>query len=489
VPLDGAPDPPSERGAPGLSPHSDECRLPVYATALCGSDTTVTGVRPGIRAAAATLAFTAVALPSQPPARGQGTHSAQAAAERASVVLLMDASGSMGQPAGSGELKIEAARAAIGELLDSLSPEIEVGMRVFGGGASGRTGCDDTAQIFPVGPVDPGPMKARLTRYQPEGTTPLGLGLREAAGDLPGSGTRAIVLVSDGRDRCAPPEPCGVAEMIARGGVDLRIEAIGFQVGRADRAQLRCIARAGGGVYHDAEDPEALADSLNAVVSRALRRYRPAGEEVRGTPGADDAPLLAEGQYVDRIRPGQARWYRVDLPEGVGVAAAATLVPPLPRLPVSFRSVGGELTARLFEPEELSARGSQPGIEQVGLATTVDSDFQVGFERDLGGGDPITATVRSGTLVGEETRLPPGVYGVGIELGDNLPQRSYALEVLIDTVGEPVAEEPEPGSGDDDVGTSEEGSDGAGVAAAIAVGLVGATVGFGFAAALGRRRR
>jgi von Willebrand factor type A domain len=433
---------------------------------------------------------------SQPPAaRGQVADSAQAP-ERASVLLLMDASGSMAQPAGGGERKIEAARSAVGELLDSLSPDIEVGMRVFGGGVSGKTGCADTAEIFPVAPVEPGLMKARLARYQPDGTTPLGLGLREAAGDLPRSGTRAIVLVSDGRDRCAPPEPCEVAERIARGGVDLRIEAIGFQVGGADRAQLRCIARAGGGVYHDAQDPESLADSLNAVVSRALRRYQPAGEEVRGTPRADDAPLLAEGQYVDRIRPGQVRWYRVELPEGVGIAAAATVVPPLPRIPVDAASFGGRLNAVLFEPEELRARGSQSGIEPVGSATTVDSDFEVELVRPLAAGEPVTVAVRSSELASDTADLPPGTYGLAVQLDEefalDLPRRSYPLELLIDTLGEPVNEETESGdadSGDQDAEASEDESDGAGVAVAIGIGVVAAALGFGSAAALGRRRR
>jgi Ca-activated chloride channel family protein len=53
--------------------------------------------------------------------------------------------------------------------------------------------------------------------------TPIGESLRQAAAALPADGPRAIGLVSDGIDTCAPPEPCDVAGELAGAGVELAV--------------------------------------------------------------------------------------------------------------------------------------------------------------------------------------------------------------------------------------------------------------------------
>ena len=76
------------------------------------------------------------------------------------------------------------------------------------------------------------------------------------------------MLVSDGGDNCAPPAPCGVAREIAKGGVALKIQAVGFQVKSGARRQLQCIADAGGGRYVDADNAQELGGQLR-VADRA----------------------------------------------------------------------------------------------------------------------------------------------------------------------------------------------------------------------------
>ena len=95
---------------------------------------------------------------------------------------------------------------------------------------------------------------------------------------------RAVVLVSDGGDNCAPPDPCKAAAKVARGGVDLSISVVGLQVNERVRRQLQCIADAGGGAYVDANDPDALRDELLAALARAFRSYDPTGTPVEGGP-------------------------------------------------------------------------------------------------------------------------------------------------------------------------------------------------------------
>ena len=107
--------------------------------------------------------------------------------------------------------------------------------------------------------------------------------------------SRTIVLVSDGKDTCQPPSPCSVAQRVAKGGVEMRIQAIGFNVDPEARAELECIASAGGGVYRDATDAESLREELRALTTRALRQYEPKGKPIKGGPSARQATLITPG--------------------------------------------------------------------------------------------------------------------------------------------------------------------------------------------------
>jgi hypothetical protein len=117
-----------------------------------------------------------------------------------------------------------------------------------------------------------------------------------------------------------------VAAALTKAGLELRVETVGFQVDNDARAQLECIARAGGGQYSDAADPDALAKRLVDVASRAARSYRSQGSKVAGGASYQDAPLL---NPRDLHRPGLAKeqsWYAVELQEGQELTARSTLV-------------------------------------------------------------------------------------------------------------------------------------------------------------------
>ena len=124
------------------------------------------------------------------------------------------------------------------------------------------------------------------------------------------------MLVSDGEDTCTPPSPCEVARDLRKQGVDLRVEAIGFQVGSAARDQLACVAKATGGSYYDAPDSRALTGQLQALSLRAFRSYEPLGVPITGTPDAAGAPEMTPGAWVDELAPGETRTYAIDVTDG-----------------------------------------------------------------------------------------------------------------------------------------------------------------------------
>lgn len=247
-----------------------------------------------------------------------------------SVLIIMDASASMAKPAGGGQSRLQAAKAALRTLVDGLPDDARVGLRLYGhrvSGAGRAAGCRDTELVAPVGRLDRARLKAQIDAYEAVGSTPIGRALRAAANDLPADGTTSIVLVSDGGDNCAPPSPCAVAGQVASEGTRISIQAIGFQVTPRARSALRCIAEQGRGVYRDADDAGELAVALRALAARATRTYEPQGVAIRGGTSERTALPIGSGRHVDRIAVDGERWYAVQLARGQRLAVAAILVP------------------------------------------------------------------------------------------------------------------------------------------------------------------
>ena len=247
------------------------------------------------------------------------------------LLLLLDASGSMGEAAAGGGRKIDAARDALTEVVERLPDAAQVGMRVFGATVESRQdpgACTDTQNVVPVGPVDRARLTEQIAAYEPYGETPIGNALRAAVKDLGPKGKRTIVLMSDGEPTCRP-DPCVVAEELRQQGVGLRINVIGLDVDPDARRALQCVAAAGGGSYVDVRDAGELADSMVRVSVRALREFQVEGTPVEGGAEPEAAADLAPGRYTDRLPRGETRrYYRIEKQAGAGLSASVTTRPP-----------------------------------------------------------------------------------------------------------------------------------------------------------------
>lgn len=244
------------------------------------------------------------------------------------VDLVLDVSGSMRARDIDGQTRMAAAKQAFNEVLDATPEEVQLGIRTLGANYPGddrRTGCKDTAQLYPVGPLDRTEAKAAVATLAPTGWTPIGPALLKAADDLDGGeGSKRIVLISDGEDTCAPLDPCEVAREIAAKGIGLTIDTLGLVPNTKLRQQLSCIAEATGGTFTSVEHTDELADKVNQLVDRAAD---PVVTPV-ATTGADQcakAPMLQSGLYTDREEFGQQRWYRVNVPDGWELRASVSV--------------------------------------------------------------------------------------------------------------------------------------------------------------------
>ncbi|MET7985043.1 MULTISPECIES: VWA domain-containing protein [unclassified Streptomyces] len=244
------------------------------------------------------------------------------------VELLLDVSGSMRARDIDGESRMSAAKQAFNEVLDATPQEVQLGIRTLGANYPGndrKTGCKDTAQLYPVGTLDRTEAKTAVATLNPTGWTPIGPALLKAADDLQGGeGTRRIVLISDGEDTCQPLDPCEVAREIAAKGIDLTIDTLGLVPDTKTTKQLSCIAEATGGTYTSVEHKEQLSDRVNQLVVRAADPVvKPVA--VQGADSCTGAPAVKSGIYTDREEFAQHRWYRVEVAPGKELRASVSI--------------------------------------------------------------------------------------------------------------------------------------------------------------------
>lgn len=212
---------------------------------------------------------TATPTESAEPASAAPSAEAQPAALPVNpTVIVLDASSSMEADDAPGP-RIDAAKNAVRTLVDGLPDGAPVGLLAYGTSTGDSdemraVGCQDIKTLVPLGPVDRTSFGAAVDGVVASGYTPIAGSLRAAAAQLPAAGDRNIVVVSDGVDTCAPPDPCEVAKELA--GPGLAIHTVGFRVTGDAKDQLSCIAQAGGGVYVDAANAVQLQAFLRTAV-------------------------------------------------------------------------------------------------------------------------------------------------------------------------------------------------------------------------------
>lgn len=396
-------------------------------------------------AAASTTALAVAAAPAWASTTSEGDGEQQPA----SIMLVLDASGSMAADDAGGGTRMEAARKALTDAVDNLPEDADVGLRVYGATEPNdektEAACTDTQVVVPLGPVDPAALKDAVRDVEPSGFTPIAYALSQAADDLGDADNRHIILVSDGEETC-DPDPCETVEQLGADGIDVQIDTVGYGVEEKAQGQLRCIAEATGGTYLSAPDGKSLEIALDKLSTRALRGFTVQGTPVEGVDRTrtDQAPVLEPGQYTDTISTGtkQAEYY--------------SLAPTTPdhRLQVSVTSrppaTGESFDEESFALEVRDEDGDPCGYEHgvrfhdLGLSgavttvLTVDDDCLTGeplllkVER---GGDgkrpaPVELVVREVPVAQDVDSLPAGVDGE-ITVPDELAPKEDEAEPVV----------------------------------------------------------
>ena len=197
--------------------------------------------------------------------------------KNARVLIVLDVSGSMGDPGGDGQTKLERAKDAAISALDQFKPEDEVGLRIFSTGI-GPGDHPDYVDSVPIGPVSTNreTLKTKLRNLIPTNATPLYTVARDSHRELrkayDPARINAVLLLTDGRnedDRNSDLE--GTLAALREGSEGqatspVRLFTIAYGEG-ADVGTLRRMAEATNAAAYDATNPSAIQDVFTAVVS------------------------------------------------------------------------------------------------------------------------------------------------------------------------------------------------------------------------------
>jgi Ca-activated chloride channel family protein len=195
----------------------------------------------------------------------------------ARVLLVMDVSGSMADPAGDArETKLDLAISAAITALDQFRDDDEVGLRIFSTGLGPQQDAD-YLDLVPVAPIggQRDELRERLEGLFPVAGTPLYTVTRDSVADmrenLDPEKINAVVLLTDGRNEDPNNSDIeGLLRSLTEGleGQQSPVRVFPIAYGRdADPAVLRRIADATDAASYDSSDPASIDRVFTAVIS------------------------------------------------------------------------------------------------------------------------------------------------------------------------------------------------------------------------------
>jgi hypothetical protein len=201
---------------------------------------------------------------------GCGRTSIPAPSSIMNVVIVLDASAGMADETPSGT-RMDVAKAALSQYVESLPPGINVGLLHYGHRASGdesdkAESCAAIELVYRVGPVDRVTFGAMLNSTPSVGWAPVANSLLAAQQALAGRElqTNRILLVTGGGDNCGG-DPCQVVKEMRQSGVATTIDVIGLNLDYEAIEPLQCVASTTGGLYYSAPTADGLAEAWEAL--------------------------------------------------------------------------------------------------------------------------------------------------------------------------------------------------------------------------------
>jgi hypothetical protein len=195
------------------------------------------------------------------------------------VVIVLDASAGMADETPGGT-RMDLAKAALSQYVESLPPGINVGLLLYGHRGSRdesdkAESCAAIDLVYRVGPMDRVTLKAMINSAPAVGLAPVAESLLAAQQALAGREmqTNRILLVTSGGDSCGG-DPCQVVQEMRESGVATTIDAIGLNLDYEAIEPVQCVANTTGGLYYSAPTADELAEVWEALQWRERHWFK-----------------------------------------------------------------------------------------------------------------------------------------------------------------------------------------------------------------------
>ena len=227
---------------------------------------------------------------------------------RKNLEIILDASGSMKTLMGAKQTRWDVALATLGQVLNTLPDDFNVGLRIYGHrelSTSPKT-CTDSELVIPVKKLDRKAILARANLFKPKGETPLVFSALQAPGDLKALGGGTVILITDGEESCKG-DPVKAAAELKASGLDIRLNIVGFALKNPQtQKDLAGFSQATGGLFYSAETGAGLADAvmLAAVEKFPYTVYDTAGKAVLSSEAGSGSDELPPGDYKVVVKAG-----------------------------------------------------------------------------------------------------------------------------------------------------------------------------------------
>jgi Mg-chelatase subunit ChlD len=250
------------------------------------------------------------------------------------LLIVFDASGSMLEKLGS-EMRIDAAKNAVTDLLKTLDSSVKVGLRPYADvrKATQAEACVQTSLAIPF-TSDRTSVENRVQSLEAVGSyTPTAYTLLQAKNDFKAGESNALILLTDGKETCGG-DPAAAAQALCEAGIKTKTYVIGIDVDTEARTQLSNVAAKGCGKYFDAKDSASLASSLKSIqeAEKPIDKTNTdaqLGTAVRGGNGYDTAVTITPGKYhLDHHqKAGDFDYFKLEVKKDVPVTFKAIMGP------------------------------------------------------------------------------------------------------------------------------------------------------------------
>ena len=185
------------------------------------------------------------------------------------VLFVVDFSGSMNKRLGYAP-KAFLAIDAIRSILNDTGQTTKIVLRIFGVtdrsiyqySESGveynkHNLCTASELVMPIAKYNNENISDSLSRYKPQGATPIGYALRQAIQNdfSPTASLKHIILITDGYETCGD-DPCMYISRIMQMRNDIKIDVIGITVNENEYSKLSCISRVTKGNFFAVNSPD-----------------------------------------------------------------------------------------------------------------------------------------------------------------------------------------------------------------------------------------